>query len=559
MIPVHVVITPDEANVRYWAEVFGHAVEIYHFTSGQQAFEQFTQAQAPVDLIVAMPDDGGFFAMSPSRLASALCDGVLSRISHFADTKIICVGDDESYAVSAGNDRVASVHSLDEAIRFVQFGELAGGLGDVPGEPAVEQVVRASADEAHSTFREHPSRDSFDFMDSFASVDSLIADIWADKPKPQVEVPPRSIDRDRVAAKPAPVVQQAQAVAAPRTARLFVRDQIVDEPAPVAQHDQQAQQVPMQQVPMQQVQMQQLPVQPADIQASNIGHPPHNGHPVHGVHAPQVTGGGPALQNYQVPDGLRSDNLDQVQVERLAAMAMGLSPAEHLVVDWNMNAPVSRSGYHANHSAHGSSQPGAEVWQTVVEQQRFVPDPSSLQLNPANLPKAGQIIQPTTQTIHGAAAPHVATSDPLLAFNTRVRDAMPTMTQQVAEPMSQQHTGSHQPMYFNGQQQHVADLVGVEVAGPQVIAPVGNNAEQSGRRKRKGRSGLLGGMRSRIAAQEKSPLIPSPPQESAKVVHPAGHSIGSGALTNDSSAVSSTGVAPGLMSRMQLDDGASFG
>ena len=202
MSPVHVIVGEDPRATTIWADAFGTAVDLYTFGRNVEAFERLTAAQAPVDLVVLTPAQGGPFNLTPDQFVARVLDGPLGASRSLANLHVVVVGAE----LRIEHPRAMAVSTLDAAIRLVKFGEMEAPRRRAPQAAArIEPVVAAQ-----------PSRPAAieSILDgSFAG--SVISSIWDAPRQPaamEPTVPTREQREDDAVRGGGPVVDAAPAV-----------------------------------------------------------------------------------------------------------------------------------------------------------------------------------------------------------------------------------------------------------------------------------------------------------------------------------------------------------
>lgn len=120
MNPVHVLVGEDPRAEAMWAKAFGSTVDLYRFPTNVAAFGRVSSAQAPIDLVVLTPAQSGPFNLSAEQFLTRVFESPLASSSVLANLHVIVVGE----RVARQHPRIASVRTLDAAIRLVKFGEI---------------------------------------------------------------------------------------------------------------------------------------------------------------------------------------------------------------------------------------------------------------------------------------------------------------------------------------------------------------------------------------------------------------------------------------------------
>ncbi|MBC7461767.1 MAG: hypothetical protein H7287_10440 [Thermoleophilia bacterium] len=120
MNPVHVLVGTDPRAEAMWSAAFGSTVDLYRFATNVDAFGRLSSAEAPIDLVVLTPAQVGPFNLTPEQLLARIFEGPLGRSRALANLHVIVVGQQ----VARRHPRIASVRTLEAAIRLVKFGEV---------------------------------------------------------------------------------------------------------------------------------------------------------------------------------------------------------------------------------------------------------------------------------------------------------------------------------------------------------------------------------------------------------------------------------------------------
>lgn len=219
MSPVHVIVGEDPRAEVMWASAFTGAIDLYRFNRNVDAFERLTAAEAPIDLVVLTPAQGGPFNLTADQFIARVLEGPLGASRCLANLHVIVVGQ----SIARSHPRVMSVSTLDAAIRLVKFGEIERApRPEAPRLPDVGTTapVRTSRDVVASVIEDLP----------FSG--SVISRIW-DAPDPvreQPAAPPAPVERTNDTGHGADVVgggaaryEQPQVEAAPASTQLFAR------------------------------------------------------------------------------------------------------------------------------------------------------------------------------------------------------------------------------------------------------------------------------------------------------------------------------------------------
>ena len=225
MSPVHVIVGDDPRAETMWAGAFTGAVDLYRFNRNVDAFERLTAAEAPVDLVVLTPAQGGPFNLTADQFIARVLEGPLGASRYLANLHVIVVGQ----PVMKSHPRVMAVSTLDAAIRLVKFGEVEHGpRPEAPRLPEADAAPNARSSRA----------DVASLLEDLPFSGSVISRIWdAPDPEPSRAAAPVRDARDardddvRPATEiagggPVPTVQPAvaaEAPAEPAPAQLFAR------------------------------------------------------------------------------------------------------------------------------------------------------------------------------------------------------------------------------------------------------------------------------------------------------------------------------------------------
>ncbi|MBC7643669.1 MAG: hypothetical protein H7123_00990 [Thermoleophilia bacterium] len=122
MTQVHVYVSPQLDEVRSWAAAFDGAIDLYRFSSNNEAYERLTGATAPVHVIILGCDRADAFDLSSAHLAQRLVSRPLEAHPMLAQMQIVLVAPSGA-ANLPQSPRIHVVSSHDAAIRLVKFGQ----------------------------------------------------------------------------------------------------------------------------------------------------------------------------------------------------------------------------------------------------------------------------------------------------------------------------------------------------------------------------------------------------------------------------------------------------
>ena len=122
MTQVHVYVSPQLDEVRSWAAAFDGAIDLYRFSSNNEAYERLTGATAPVHVIIVGCDRADGFDLAAAQLAQRLTSRPLEANPMLAQMQIVLVA--PGGAVNLSSPRIHVVSSHDAAVRLVKFGHV---------------------------------------------------------------------------------------------------------------------------------------------------------------------------------------------------------------------------------------------------------------------------------------------------------------------------------------------------------------------------------------------------------------------------------------------------
>ncbi|MCW2972849.1 MAG: hypothetical protein JWN72_1122 [Thermoleophilia bacterium] len=177
MNPVHVLVGNDPRAEAMWSAAFGSTIDLYRFATNVDAFGRLSSAEAPIDLVVLTPAQDGPFNLTSEQLLARVFEGPLGSSRALANLHVIVVGEQ----VARRHPRIASVRTLEAAIRLVKFGEVDTRMNrsaaPVAATPRMPEA-RPSNLSGIATERVVPTGSSriLDGADSFSG--GVISKIW---------------------------------------------------------------------------------------------------------------------------------------------------------------------------------------------------------------------------------------------------------------------------------------------------------------------------------------------------------------------------------------------
>jgi hypothetical protein len=173
MSPVHVIVGEDVRAEAMWMGAFGGAIDLYRFPTNVDAFGRLTTAEAPIDLVILTPAQGGPFNLSADQFLARIFEGPLATSAALANLHVIVVGQ----SIARTHPRVAAVRTLEAAVRLVKFGEVEPPRAmPTAAAPPIRPIGPATGLAGSSMRASVPASGSL--LDGRAFSSSVISSIW---------------------------------------------------------------------------------------------------------------------------------------------------------------------------------------------------------------------------------------------------------------------------------------------------------------------------------------------------------------------------------------------